>query len=171
MAQERANAFDFWGPRTLVGPELKPGDPAPSFALTKARDEQVSSAAFAGKPLVISVIPSIDTGVCSRQTRRFNEEAAKLGDRVSILTVSADLPFAQARWCGAEGIDKVIMASDYKDMSFGDAYGTHVKELRWESRAAFVVDADGVIRYAEYVPVGGQEPNYEAVLATLKELV
>lgn len=170
MAQERANAFDFWGPRTLVGPELKPGDPAPSFTLTKARDEQVSSAEFAGKPLVISVIPSIDTGVCSRQTRRFNEEAAKLGDRVSILTVSADLPFAQARWCGAEGIDKVIMASDYKDMSFGDAYGTHVKELRWESRAAFVVDADGVIRYAEYVPVGGQEPNYEAVLATLKDL-
>ena len=170
MAQERPNAFDFWGPRTLVGPELKPGEPAPPFTLAKARDEQVSSAEFAGKPLVISVIPSIDTGVCSRQTRRFNEEAAKLGDRVSILTVSADLPFAQARWCGAEGIDKVIMASDYKDMSFGDAYGTHVKELRWESRAAFVVDADGVIRYAEYVPVGGQEPNYEAVLATLKDL-
>ena len=171
MAQERANAFDFWGPRTLVGPELKPGDRAPSFTLSKARDQQVSSDQFAGKPLVISVIPSIDTGVCSRQTRRFNEEAARLGDRVNILTVSADLPFAQGRWCGAEGIDKVVMASDYKDMSFGDAYGTHIKELRWESRAAFVVDGAGVIRYAEYVPTGGQEPNYEAILSTLKELV
>ena len=167
---ERPNAFDFWGPKTLVGPELKVGDRAPAFRLTKARDEIVSSADFAGRPLVISVIPSIDTGVCSRQTRRFNEEAAKLGDAASVLTVSADLPFTQGRWCGAEGIDKVIMASDYKDMSFGDAYGTHIKELRWESRAAFVVDREGVIRYAEYVPVGGQEPNYDAVLAALKEI-
>ena len=171
MAQERANAFDFWGPRTLVGPELKPGDPAPSFTLTKARDEQVSSAEFAGKPLVISVIPSIDTGVCSRQTRRFNEEAARLGEQVAILAVSADLPFAQGRWCGAEGIDKVVMASDHVAMSFGDAYGTHIKELRWESRAVFVVDQTGTIRYAEYVPAGGQEPHYDAALAALKELL
>ena len=169
MAQERANAFDFWGPKTLVGPELKPGDQAPAFRLTRLRDT-VSSEHFAGKPLVISVIPSIDTGVCSRQTRRFNEAAAAVGDSVNILTVSADLPFAQGRWCGAEGIDKVIMASDHLDMSFGDAYGTHVKELRFESRAAFVVDASGVIRYAEYVPVAGQEPNYDAVLATLQDL-
>jgi thioredoxin-dependent peroxiredoxin len=170
MAHERPNAFDFWGPKTLVGPELKAGDPAPDFTLTKAGNETLSSRELAGKPLVISVIPSIDTGVCSRQTRRFNEEAARLGDAVTILTVSADLPFTQARWCGAEGIDKVIMASDHKHMSFGDAFGTHVKELRFESRAAFVVDAGGVIRYAEYVPNGGQEPDYEAVLATLKTL-
>ena len=170
MAQERANAFDFWGPKTLVGPELKPGDRAPAFTLTKAKNEQVSSAQFAGKPLVISVIPSIDTGVCSRQTRRFNEEAANLGDAVNILTISADLPFAQLRWCGAEGIDRVIMASDYKDMNFGDAYGTHITELRWESRAVFVVDQEGVVRYAEYVPVVGHEPNYDAALATLREL-
>jgi thioredoxin-dependent peroxiredoxin len=170
MAQERANAFDWWGPRTLVGPELKPGDQAPAFTLTKLKNEKISSADFAGKPLVISVIPSIDTGVCSRQTRRFNEAAAALGDKVNIVTVSADLPFAQARWCGAEGIDKVVMGSDYVDMNFGDAYGTHIKELRWESRAVFVVDQNGILRYVEYVPVGGQEPNYDAALATLKEL-
>jgi thiol peroxidase len=170
MAQERANAFDFWGPKTLVGPELKPGDKAPAFRLFKTRGEQISSAQFAGKPLVISVIPSIDTRVCPIQTRRFNQEAAKLGDVVNILTVSADLPFAQGRWCGAEGIDKIIMGSDYFDMNFGDAYGTHIKELRLESRAVFVVDSDGIIRHVEYVPVSGQEPNYDAVLAALKEL-
>ncbi len=169
MAQERANAFDFWGPKTLVGPELKPGDRAPAFRLSKGKDT-ISSEQFAGKPLVISVIPSIDTGVCSRQTRRFNEEAAKLGDAVNILTVSADLPFAQRRWCGAEGIDKVIMGSDYLDMNFGDAYGTHIKEIRLESRAVFVVDAEGIIRHVEYVLISGQEPNYDAALAALKEL-
>lgn len=171
MAQERPNAFDFGGLRTLIGPELKPGDPAPAFTLAKNRGGTINSQQFANKPLVISVIPSIDTGVCSRQTRRFNQEAARLGDDVTILTVSADLPFAQGRWCGAEGIDKVVMGSDHMDMSFGDAYGTHIKELRWESRAVFVVDASGLIRYAEYVPTVGQEPNYDAALAALKELI
>lgn len=171
MTTERANAFDFWGPRTLIGPALSVGDSAPAFTLTGLKDEAINNDRFAGKPLVISVIPSIDTGVCSKQTRRFNEEAARLGDHVAILTVSADLPFAQARWCGAEGINSVVMGSDYKDMNFGDAYGTHIKELRWESRAVFVVDANGTIRYAEYVPVGGQEPNYDAALSTLKTLL
>jgi thiol peroxidase len=165
---ERPNAFDWWGPKTLVGPQLKPGDTAPAFMLTGARDASVSSADFAGTPHVISVIPSIETGICATQTRRFNEAAAQLGEQVKILTVSADLPFTQGRWCGAEGIDKVVMASDYKDMNFGDAYGTHIKEVRLESRAVFVVDGAGVIRYAEYVPNGGQEPDYEAALAALK---
>ena len=119
---------------------------------------------------MISVIPSIDTGVCSKQTRRFNEEAAKLGDTVNILTVSADLPFAQGRWCGAEGIDKVIMGSDYLDMNFGDAYGTHIKEVRLESWAVFVVNGQGIIRHTEYVPTSGEEPNYDAALAALKEV-
>lgn len=168
---ERPNAFDFWGPRTLVGPELRPGDRAPAFRLTGLKDETISSDRFTGKPLILSVVPSIETGVCSRQTRRFNEAAAALGDALSIVTVSADLPFAQARWCGAEGIDRVIMASDYKDMSFGDAFGTHVKELRWESRAVFVVDAEGIVRYAEYVPNGGREPDYDAALSVAKSLV
>ncbi|GAB4109357.1 MAG: thiol peroxidase [Roseiflexaceae bacterium] len=167
---ERPNAFDFWGPKTLVGPELKPGDVAPAFTLSKGR-ESVSNEQFAGKPLIISVIPSIDTGVCSKQTRRFNEEAAALGDAVNILTVSADLPFALGRWCGAEGIDKIVVASDHFDMSFGSAYGTYVKEVRIDSRAVFVVDANGIIQHAEYVPVGGQEPNYESALAVVKRLL
>lgn len=167
---ERAGAFDFWGPKTLVGPELKQGDKAPDFTLVKGMD-RISSADFVGKPLVISVVPSLDTRTCARQTRRFNEEAAKLGDDVTVLTVSADLPAGQARWCGAEGIDKVVVASDHMDMNFGDAYGTHVKEMRIESRAAFVVDKDGLIRYAEYVPNAGEEPDYDAVLETLKSLM
>jgi thiol peroxidase len=170
MPEERPYAFTFWGPKTLVGPDLRLGDQAPSFTLAKAKGETLTSDQLAGKPLVISVIPSIDTGVCSMQTRRFNQEAAALGDAANILTVSADLPFAQARWCGAEGIDRIIMASDYMDMSFGDAYGTHIKELRWESRAVFVVDKDGIIRHVEYVPISGQEPNYDAALVVLKEL-
>jgi thioredoxin-dependent peroxiredoxin len=170
MAIERPNAFDFWGPRTLVGPELKPGDSAPAFTLTKGK-ESISSTAFAGKPLIISVIPSIDTGVCPRQTRHFNEATVALGDAVNLVTVSADLPFAQGRWCGAEGLDKIVMGSDHLDMSFGAAYGTYVKELRIDSRAVFVVDAAGTIRYAEYVPAGGQEPDYDAVMAALKPLI
>ena len=171
MAEERAGAFDFGKPMTLLGPELQVGDKAPSFTLAGPRNEPIESARFAGKPLVISVVPSIDTRVCSRQTRRFNEEAARLGEDVSILTVSADLPFALGRWCGAEGIDKVVMGSDHLTMGFGDAYGTHVKELRIDSRAVFVVAADGTLRHVEYVPAGGQEPNYDAALAALKALL
>jgi len=167
---ERPNAFDFWGPKTLIGPELKPGDQAPMFVLSKG-NESINSETLFGKPLVISVVPSIDTGTCSKQTRRFNEEAAALGDAVTMLTVSADLPFAQRRWCGTEGIEAIVMASDHKDMSFGSAYGTHIKELRFESRAVFVVDAAGTIRYAEYVPNAGQEPNYEAAMAVLKDVL
>jgi thioredoxin-dependent peroxiredoxin len=167
---ERADAFDFGGPRTLVGPELKPGDPAPAFRLAGNR-VTVDSAQFAGKPLVISVIPSIDTGVCARQTRAFNQTAAALGDAINIVTVSADLPFAFGRWCAAEGIDKLVMASDHMDMSFGSAYGTYVKDLRIESRAVFVVDAEGIVRHAEYVPVAGNEPDYDAALAAVKGLM
>ncbi len=167
MTQERPNAFDFLGPKTLVGPELQPGDKAPSFTLSQGRST-INNDQFAGKPMIISVVPSIDTGVCSKQTRQFNEAATALGDDVTVLTVSADLPFAQARWCGAEGIDRVVMGSDHRDMSFGDAYGTHIKELRIESRAVFVVDQDGIIQYVEYVPVAGQEPNYDAALNAVK---
>ena len=155
----------------LLGPELQVGDQAPSFMLAGPRFEPISSERFAGKPLVISVVPSIDTRVCSRQTRRFNEEAARLGDDVSILTVSTDMPYALGRWCGAEGIDKIVMASDHMNLSFGTAYGTHVKELRIESRAVFGVAPDGTLRHVEYVPFIGQEPDYDAALDVLKELV
>jgi thiol peroxidase len=108
--------------------------------------------------------------LCDLQTRRFNEEAAKLGDDVVILTVSADLPFAQKRWCGAAGVDRVITLSDHRDMNFGNAYGTHVKELRLEQRSVFVVDSEGIVRYTEYVPEIGQHPDYEAALAAVREL-
>lgn len=164
---ERADAFDFYGPRALVGPELKPGDRAPDFALLTSRFKSVTMADVAGKPLVISVVPSLDTGVCTRQTLRFNQEAAALGERAGFLTVSADLPFAQARWCGSNEADNIQALSDHRDMSFAQSYGTYVRDFRIESRAVFVVDAEGVIRYAEYVPTAGQEPDYDAVLATL----
>jgi len=118
----------------------------------------------------IRVVQSLDTGVCDLQTRRFKEEAAGLGEDVVVLTVSADLPFAQARWCGAAGVDRVITLSDHRDMAFGNAYGTHVKELRLEQRSVFVVDKGGIVRYVEYVPEIGQHPNYEAALATVRAL-
>jgi thioredoxin-dependent peroxiredoxin len=171
MSIERANAFDFHGPRSLVGPELKPGDKAPDFTLLKSPRETVSLADFHGKPLLISVVPSLDTSTCSRQTHQFNQQAASLGDAASFVAVSADLPFAQARWCGAEDVTNIQTLSDHREMSFGEAYGTYVRDLRIESRAVFVVDTDGTLRYVEYVPVAGQEPNYEAVLATLKEII
>lgn len=171
MTIERPEAFDFLGPKTLIGPELKVGDIAPDFTLLNAKLKPVSKSDLAGKPLLISVVPSLDTSVCSKQTVRFNQEAATLRDRVHFLTVSADLPFAQSRWCGANDVTFVQTLSDHRDMSFGDAYGTHIKEARIESRAVFVVDAAGVIRYAEYVPAAGQEPNYDAALSVLQQIL
>lgn len=171
MAQERAEAFDFWGPKTLVGPELKPGDQAPAFTLTNGNWETVSSDQFSGKPTLISVVPSLDTGVCSTQTRRFDKELSNYAGRINLITVSADMPFTQDRWVHAEGIENQTVLSDHRDMSFGDAYGTHIKELRFESRAVFVIDKDGILRYAEYVPNAGREPNYEAALAAVREAV
>ncbi|MGH9520518.1 MAG: thiol peroxidase, partial [Terriglobales bacterium] len=118
-----------------------------------------------------SVVPSLDTPVCDLQTKRFNEEAGKLNGAVKIITVSMDLPFAQKRWCGAAGAAHVQTLSDYQTGSFGQAMGTLIKELRLESRAIFVVDKDGIIRYVEYVPEIGSHPNYDAALAAAKQLV
>ncbi len=171
MAVEREGAFDLFGPRTLIGPELKSGDPAPDFTLVNNKLKPVSKSNFAGKPMIISVVPSLDTPVCSNQSKRFNEEAANLGDAVAVLTVSADLPFAQSRWCGANDATNLQTLSDHKDMSFGEAYGTHVKDVRIESRAVFIVDKDGIIRYVEYVPAAGQEPDYVAALQAVQQVV
>jgi Peroxiredoxin len=172
MTQERAGAALFKGnPITLVGPELKPGDKAPDFKLSKSLLETVSLADFAGKVKLISVVPSIDTGVCDAQTRRFNEEAAKLGDNVVVLTVSVDLPFAQARWCGAAGVDRVVMLSDYKDNNFGKAYGVFIKEFALDYRSIFVIDGNDTIRYVEYVREMTEHPNYDAALAAVRELL
>lgn len=169
MAIERENAFTFFGSRSLIGPELKAGDKAPDFSLLNGKMENVTLANFAGKPLLISVVPSLDTGVCTKQSVRFNQEAGALGDKATFLTVSADLPFGQARWCGEHDANNALALSDFRDMAFAQAYGTYIKDVRLDSRAVFVVDADGTLRYAEYVPVAGQEPNYDAALNALKE--
>jgi thiol peroxidase len=164
---ERSGATTLKGnPLTLVGPELKPGDAAPDFEVV---DKTLSAVNLGsgGTVRIFSVIPSLDTPVCDAQTKRFNDEAAKL-DGVEILTISMDLPFAQARWCGAFGVDKVKMLSDHRDGSFGSAYGTLIKELRIESRAIFVVDKDNKIRHAEYVKEVADHPNYEAALEAAK---
>ncbi len=167
-AVERQGAFTFkGGPVTLLGPELKAGDKAPNFTVLANNLTPVTLDDSKGTVRIISVIPSIDTGVCDAQTRRFNEEAAKL-DGVTVLTISVDLPFAQGRWCGAAGIDKVQTLSDYRDLSFGTAYGVAIKEWRLLSRAVFVVDANDTVVYAEYVSAAAEHPNYEAAIEAAK---
>ncbi len=156
-------------PLTLEGPELKVGDKAPDATLKKSLVDTLKISDTQGKTRIFSVVPSLDTPVCAQQTKRFNEETAKLPD-VAFYTISCDLPTAQARFCGAEGIDRerLQVLSDHYDNSFGKAYGTLIKELRVESRAAFVVDKTGIIRYAEYVPEVASHPNYDAILAAAK---
>jgi thiol peroxidase len=171
--QERFGAVTLKGkPLTAVGPALSVGDAAPEVTLNpKGFDGRARLLeSTAGKTRLINVVPSIGTGICDAQTRRFNEEAASLGDGVVIVTVSADLPFHLAEWCAAKGVDRVVTMSDHYDMAFGDAYGTHIKELRVEQRAVFVVDADGVVRYVEYVPEIAQHPKYDEALAAVRAL-
>jgi len=154
-------------PLTLIGPELKAGDAAPDFAVVDNGMKPVGLKDTGHQVRIVSVVPSLDTPVCDAQTKRFNEEAAKMPN-VDIITVSMDLPFAQKRWCGAFGVDKVKMLSDHKDASFGSNYGTLIKELRIESRAIFVIDPNNNIRYAEYVKEVADHPNYEAALAAAR---
>lgn len=169
MQIERYGAVAWKGVKqTVLGEVLKPGVKAPSFRLTAIDWREVTLADSVGKARLLSVVPSLDTGICDAQTRRFNEEAASFGDNVVVLTVSADLPFMQRRWCGAAGIDRLQTLSDHKDMNFGDAYGTHIKELRIEQRAIFVVDANDVIVHVEYVPEIAQHPDYDGALAALR---
>ncbi|WP_029421114.1 thiol peroxidase [Alicyclobacillus macrosporangiidus] len=163
-----ARVFTLGKETPLSGPELKPGDKAPNFEVINNALQKVTLDDFKGKVKIISVVPSLDTGVCDAQTRRFNEEAAKLGENVVVLTISADLPFAQKRWCGAAGVDRVITLSDHRDMSFAKAYGTYLEDFRLNSRAVFVVDSSDTIVHAEYVPVAGQHPNYEAAIEAAK---
>ena len=165
---ERAGATTMRGnPLTLVGPELKPGDVAPDFSVVDVGLKPVTLQDTGHHVRIISVIPSLDTPVCDAQTKRFNEEAAKMPG-VDIITVSMDLPFAQKRWCGQFGVDKVKMLSDHKDASFGGNYGTLIKELRIESRAIFVLDGGNKILHAEYVKEVADHPDYEAALAAAR---
>jgi len=169
---ERSGIITFKGnPFTLLGPELKAGDKAPDFAVVDNGLAPVSLASSAGKIRVISSVPSLDTPVCDTETRRFNQEAAGLPGDVVVLTVSLDLPFAQKRWCGAAGIDKVTTLSDYRDHSFGQNYGVLIKELLLLTRAIFIIDAQDVIRYIQIVPEVTSEPDYAAVIAAAKALL
>jgi thioredoxin-dependent peroxiredoxin len=166
--QERKGVITFkGGPLTLIGPEIKVGDKAPNFKVLTNSLGEVTLDNFKGKTLILSVAPSLDTGVCAEQTRRFNKEVASLPASVEVLTISADLPFAQSRFCGAENI-KIQTFSDHREMSFGDAYGTHIKELRLEARALFVVGKDGKIKHVEYVKEVTTEPDYGKALAAAK---
>jgi thiol peroxidase len=168
---ERPNAVTFRGNGvTLLGPELRPGDVAPAFTLPNTSLQPVSLSAYRGRVVLLTSVPSLDTPVCDLETRRFNEEAQKLGSDTAVLTVSMDLPFAQARWCGAAGVDRVTTLSDYKDHAFGHAYGVYIKELGLLARAVFVVDREGVLRYVEYVSEVTNQPNYEAALAAVRAL-
>ncbi|MDF0726426.1 thiol peroxidase [Cytobacillus sp. S13-E01] len=154
-------------PVTLLGTEVNVGDTAPEFTVLANDMSPVTLTDSKGSVRLISVVPSVDTGVCDAQTRRFNEEAANL-DNVKILTVSVDLPFAQKRWCGANGIENVQTLSDHRDLSFGEAYGVHIKELRLLARAVFVVDSNDKVTYVEYVSEATNHPNYEAAIEAAK---
>lgn len=155
-------------PVTLIGTEVKVGDKAPDFKVLSNDLKEVTLKDYSGKVKLISVVPSIDTGVCSEQTRRFNEEADKL-DNVVVLTISMDLPFAQSRWCAANGIKKVDTLSDHRDADFGKNYGVLMEELRLLARAIFVVDSNDDVRHAEYVEEVSTHPDYEAALKAAGE--
>lgn len=167
---ERANAATFKGSSlTLLGTEITAGDRAPDFKLVGNDLADIDSATFHGRVRVLSVAPSLDTSVCAAQTRRFNQEAVNLSEDVVILSVSLDLPFALARFCGAEGIERVLTASDYKYRTFGEAYGLYIRELGLLTRAVFVIGRDDKVVHAEYVPEVTDEPDYAAALAAVKE--
>ena len=158
-------------PLTLIGKEVKVGDLAPDFEVLDNDLSPVKLSSFRGKVCVISSVPSLDTPVCDMETRKFNQEAGKLNADVQILTISMDLPFAQKRWCGAAGVDKVVTLSDHRNASFGTAYGVLIKELRLLARSVFVVDREGIIRYIQMVKEITEEPDYEAIMDAVNNLV
>lgn len=169
--QERTGIITMKGnPLTLQGQEVHVGDPAPDFTVINTELSPVHLTDYRGRVVILAAVPSLDTSVCDLETRRFNQEAAQLGDDVRILTVSMDLPFAQQRWCGAAGVDRVVTLSDHRDASFGLAYGVLIKELRLLARSVFVIDRDGVIRYQQIVREQASEPDYTAVLDAVQTL-
>ena len=169
---ERQGIVTFKGnPVTLMGAALKVGDTAPDFSVVDTTMTPITLASYAGKIKIISAVPSLDTPVCDTETRRFNQEAANLPASVVILTISLDLPFAQKRWCGAAGIDRVTTLSDYRDRSFGLAYGLLIKELMLLCRSVFIIDATDTIRYIQHVPEVTQEPDYADILSAVHKLL
>jgi thiol peroxidase len=167
----RPEAVTFKGnPLTLAGEEVQVGQDAPDFTLHFYADglKTITPADLKGKPSILSVVPSLDTPVCAIQTKKFNEELAALGDQVNAVTVSLDLPFAQGRFCGAEGISNMRTGSDYQNRSFGQNWGMLIEELKLLARGVFVLDANGKVVYAETVKEVTEEPNYDAALEALK---
>ncbi|PQO26291.1 thiol peroxidase [Blastopirellula marina] len=167
----RKGAITFKGnPMTLAGEAVEVGKPAPEFTLHSFGPEGLKAITLAdvkGKPTILSVVPSVDTGVCATQTRTFNEKLGSYGDKINAYTVSVDLPFAMNRFCGAEGIENIQKASDYQTRSFGNNWGMLIEELMLLARGTYVLDADGTVVYGEVVPEATQEPNYDAAIAAL----
>jgi thioredoxin-dependent peroxiredoxin len=171
MMEERKGIVTAGGkPVTLLGNPIKVGDVAPDAVVVDNDQNTMHMDDFHGKVLVLASVPSLDTEVCNLETRRFNSEAAKLSPDVQILTISMDLPFAQKRWCGTAGVERVKTLSDHREASFGHAYGVLIKESRLLARVVFVVDKDGIMRYVQMVPDLGQEPQYEPVLDAVNKL-
>jgi len=169
--QERSGVITVLGnPLTLLGPELKTGDTAPDATLIDNDMNPVKLSSYRGKTVVISAVTSLDTPVCDMETRRFNQEAAALGEDIVILTLSMDLPFAQKRWCGGAGVEKVVTLSDHSTAEFGTAYGVLIKELRLLARTIFIVDKKGIIQYVQRIPENSNEPDYDAVLKALADI-
>jgi thiol peroxidase len=171
MTERPGTITSHGNPLTLVGDEIKAGMPAPDCEVIDNDLKPVKLSSFRGKILVITSVPSLDTPVCDIQTRRFNEEAALLGPDVQIITVSMDLPFAQKRWCGAAGVEKVKTFSDHRQADFGQAYGVLIKELRLLARAVFIIDAPGKVRYVQLIKEVSSEPNYEEVMQALQKIM
>lgn len=171
MAATNENILFKGSKAAVVGPSLTAGAKLPPFKLTGVDMSDITNSSFAGKVLVLSVVPSLDTPVCAVQTKRFNSEAANLSADVVILTVSLDLPFAQKRWCAAEGVDRVVTASDYKYRGFGETFGVYLRDLGLLTRAIFIADKAGVVRYVDYVSDVGQEPNYDAAINQIRSLL
>jgi thioredoxin-dependent peroxiredoxin len=170
--QERDAAVLFKGnPATLLGPEIKVGDTAPDFQVVDNALQPVTLATDAGKVRLITVVPSLDTPVCDTMTRQFNQQAAALPDTVAVYTISVDLPFAQKRWCGNAGIDKVQTLSDYQERSFGLNYGLLLKNLKLLARAVYVIDQNDKVAYCELVSEVTAEPDYAAALEAVKKLL
>ncbi len=172
MAVERQGVITVEGnPLTLLGSEISARDPAPDVEVLDNDLAPVKLSSFRGKVCIILSVPSLDTPVCDLETKKFNEEATQLDLDVALLTISMDLPFAQKRWCGAAEVTAVQALSDHRDASFGESYGVLIKELRLLARAVFVVDRDGIVRYVDVVKEITSEPDYEAALNAVKELI
>jgi thiol peroxidase len=171
MEKNSVNVTFKGNPMTMLGNEIKVGQKAPDFSAFGGTLNKVSLSDYAGKVVVISVFPSIDTGLCAIQNKTFNKMAANLGEEIVVLGLSKDLPFSQNRFCGAEGIDKVVTLSDYRDLGFAENYGFFMNELGLLARGVVVVDKNGTVQYVEYVSEGTDEPNYMAALDAAKGLV